>query len=108
MSLRNCPFCGSVNLSVEEAVVSMRQGLFDFYIQCNSCYATGPTNKIREIAIDGWGEERKKDKHFSTVSQGTLNLSATYNKKNRKKNYERPSLNEIIKVANQKKEQKNV
>jgi len=52
--MKQCPFCKSDNLRVEEDVVSMRDGKFEFYVLCKDCKAKGSTASNKSLAIDLW------------------------------------------------------
>lgn len=70
--MRSCPFCGSENIKINEAVVSMRIGKFIFKCQCSNCFASGPTTEAGEAeAINLWNE-RKKNKFIDNENTPDL------------------------------------
>ncbi len=44
-----CPFCGGV-----EVVSDGDENLYECYVQCRNCEATGPTAANHEVAISKW------------------------------------------------------
>ncbi|BCE03421.1 hypothetical protein [Marinicellulosiphila megalodicopiae] len=46
-SFKNCPYCSS-------HLIKPSHTLFNYYIQCTTCQATGPKNRTLEGAILRW------------------------------------------------------
>jgi len=53
MNLECCPFCGEkMKLELHGAI-----GDDDWYIQCQTCTATGPFGEDKEIAVAQWNND---------------------------------------------------
>lgn len=56
-ALQPCPFCGSRNLDYT-CRESEPDKLVFFYVFCNVCEASGPTDYVQTNAIERWNERQ--------------------------------------------------
>jgi hypothetical protein len=68
-----CPFCGSINLTVEQT----RTGQFAWYVFCIDCFASGPMMVDRLRAIEMWNgwQIKKSVMKFVRVGMGVDHLA---------------------------------
>lgn len=63
-----CPFCGVLNPSIEQAAVGTLDRHFEYFVVCENCGATGPSDLGKSGAVEMWNLRREYDpKHPNNV-----------------------------------------